>query len=294
MKNDVCCVVLLCVLSSSAWGQAPAAVECDTNAACVALVAQAQQQSKAGQLAEAEKSYKLAFEVSHDARLLFNIARVLDKQAQREEAMKYYRQFIQASVEDDVQKAKAREFLTKLEAKLVTARPPQTVPPSVELQTSSTAPIPPTALPASVAPAPSTTVTGGASSSKVDESIDPSVPSPSQTELRIPQFVSSQATKAEYGRRTQRAYSLGFGIPLLVGGTVMAGFGIGALSVRDQCALPSAAYWSVPTCGGTYATLGPGIGLLVSGVVISSGATVILANPKSKRNQLQTQEKATP
>ena len=43
------------------------------------LVEQAQQQSKAGQLAEAEKRYKLAYELSQDVRLLFNIARVLDK-----------------------------------------------------------------------------------------------------------------------------------------------------------------------------------------------------------------------
>ncbi len=75
------------------------------------LVEQAQQQSKAGQLAEAEKRYKLAYELSQDVRLLFNIARVLDKRGQGQEAMTYYRQFIQSAVEDELQKAKAREFL---------------------------------------------------------------------------------------------------------------------------------------------------------------------------------------
>jgi tetratricopeptide (TPR) repeat protein len=92
-------------------------MECDANEACVALVEQAQKQSKAGQLAEAEKSYKLAYEVSHDARLLFNIARVLDKRGQGPEAQTYYRQFIEAPVEEPEQKAKAREYVAQLEAK---------------------------------------------------------------------------------------------------------------------------------------------------------------------------------
>ena len=97
-------------------------MDCEAHAACVALVEQAQQQSKAGQLAEAEKSYKLAYEVSYDARLLFNIARVLDKQGQGTEAATYYRRFIAAPVEDQEQKAKAREYVAQLEAK--SAPPP--------------------------------------------------------------------------------------------------------------------------------------------------------------------------
>ena len=92
------------------------------------LVEQAQQQSKAGQLAEAEKRYKLAYELSQDVRLLFNIARVLDKRGQGQEAMTYYRQFLQSAVEDELQKAKAREFLAQLEAKLATPATTPTVP----------------------------------------------------------------------------------------------------------------------------------------------------------------------
>ena len=70
MKSSVCGLLLVCALGLPAWGQSPATMECEANAACVALVEQAQQQSKAGQLTEAEKSYKLAYEVSHDPRLL--------------------------------------------------------------------------------------------------------------------------------------------------------------------------------------------------------------------------------
>ena len=86
MKSKVSCVVLLCVRWGTAFGQTPPTMDCDANEACVALWEQAQKQSKAGQLAEAEKSYRLAYEVSHDARLLFSIARVLDKRGKGPEA----------------------------------------------------------------------------------------------------------------------------------------------------------------------------------------------------------------
>jgi tetratricopeptide (TPR) repeat protein len=128
MKSSVCGVVLVCVLGLPALGQSPATMDCEANAACVALVEQAQQQSKAGQLAEAEKSYKLAYEVSHDPRLLFNIARVLDKRGQGKEATTYYQQFIEAPVEDQEQKMKAREYVAQLEAKTAPRQPPPPVP----------------------------------------------------------------------------------------------------------------------------------------------------------------------
>ena len=116
MKSKVCCVVLF-LLGAPAHGQTPQGMECEANTACAALAEQAQKQSKAGQLAEAEKSYKIAYEVSHDARLLYNIARVLDKRGQGPEAQRYYRQFIEAPVEEPEQKAKAREYVAQLEAK---------------------------------------------------------------------------------------------------------------------------------------------------------------------------------
>jgi hypothetical protein len=124
MKSSVCGFLLVCVLGVPAWGQSPATKDCEANAACVALVEQAKQQSKAGQLAEAEKSYKLAYEVSHDPRLLFNIARVMDKRGQGKEATMYYRQFIDSPVENQEQKAKAREYVAQLEAKTAPLAPP--------------------------------------------------------------------------------------------------------------------------------------------------------------------------
>ena len=137
MKSKVSCVVLVCLLGAPAFGQTPHAIDCDANAACVALVEQAKKQSKAGQLAEAEKSYKLAYEVSHDARLLFNIARVLDKRGQGQEAAKYYRLFIAAPVEEPEQKEKARAYVAELEGsndpppKRLTPGPPIQPTPSI-------------------------------------------------------------------------------------------------------------------------------------------------------------------
>lgn len=117
MKSSVSCLVLVGLFSARASGQTPAGVECETTPACAALFARAQQQSKQGQLADAEKSYKMAYEVSHDARLLFNIARVLDKQGFDAQAIAHYRQFIDAPLSNQEQKAKARTYLEQLEAR---------------------------------------------------------------------------------------------------------------------------------------------------------------------------------
>lgn len=127
----------MCLLAAPARGQTPAVIDCETNAARVALYEQGAQQSKAGQLAEAEKSYKLAYEVSHDGRLLFNIARVLDKRGQETEALTYYRRFIEAPLSDEEQKTKARTYVEQIEAKVaaltVVPLPP---PPTVATTTS--------------------------------------------------------------------------------------------------------------------------------------------------------------
>lgn len=119
MNNKTLVLSLFCLvgLTEAVWAQPSPQAECESSSACVSLFEQAQQQSKAGQLAEAEKSYKLAYEVTHDARLLFNIARVLDKQGKELEALTYYRQFLAAPVSDEEQKTKARGYVAQLEDK---------------------------------------------------------------------------------------------------------------------------------------------------------------------------------
>ena len=119
MNNKTLVLFLFCLVgfTEAARAQPSPQAECESSSACVSLFEQAQQQSKTGQLAEAEKNYKLAYDVTHDARLLFNIARVLDKQGKEPEALTYYRQFLAAPVSDEEQKTKARDYVEQLEDK---------------------------------------------------------------------------------------------------------------------------------------------------------------------------------
>jgi len=132
----------MCLSAAPARGQT-AAFDCETNAACAALYEQAAQQSKSGQLVDAERSYKLAYEVSHDARLLFNIARVLDKRGQESEAIRYYRRFMEAPLSDEEQKAKARTYVEQIEAKVAARTVIPAAPPSVATTTSAAVTPPP-------------------------------------------------------------------------------------------------------------------------------------------------------
>ncbi len=97
---------------------------CVDNPACLALFEQAQQQSRAGQLAEALRSYSLAYQVTPDPRLSFSMGRVLQKQGRPADALPHYRQFIESDVEDAEQKATARSYLAQCEAALPPPVPP--------------------------------------------------------------------------------------------------------------------------------------------------------------------------
>jgi tetratricopeptide (TPR) repeat protein len=119
MKNKSLGILLVWGMGipAAALAQNPPYAVCESNPACVLLYEQAQQQSKAGQLPAALNSYKLAYGVNQDPRLLFSVARVLDKLGQAAEAIAYYRQFIDSVVNDALQKDKAREYLALLQAK---------------------------------------------------------------------------------------------------------------------------------------------------------------------------------
>lgn len=127
MKSSALISLLLCMLGplGTAQGQTPTPVaNCESRPACITLYDQAQQQSKDGQLAEALRSYKLAYEVEPDPRLLFSIARVLQKLGQAAEAVSYYHRFIDSELGDTAQKDKAREYLAQLEPLLPPTPPP--------------------------------------------------------------------------------------------------------------------------------------------------------------------------
>ncbi|HNN93828.1 MAG TPA: hypothetical protein PKI03_16210 [Pseudomonadota bacterium] len=109
---------------------APASRNCVDHPACLALFEQAQQQSRAGQLAEALRSYSLAYQVTPDPRLSFSMGRVLQKQGRPADALPHYRQFIDSDVEDEEQKTTARSYLAQCEAALPPP-PPVTPPPAL-------------------------------------------------------------------------------------------------------------------------------------------------------------------
>lgn len=137
MKSSALILLLLCVLgpTGTARGQTSASVaNCESRPACITLYEQAQQQSKDGLFAESLRSYKLAYEVEPDPRLLYSIARVLQKLGQAAEAVSYYHRFIASAVGDAAQKNKAREYLAQLEPLLPPTPPqPKEQPPGVAL-----------------------------------------------------------------------------------------------------------------------------------------------------------------
>lgn len=149
MKNKTLVLFLLCLLgfTETARAQQPPHGECESSSACVSLFELAQQQSKTGQLQAAAVSYKAAYNVNQDPRLLFSIARVLDKTGQAAEAITYYQRFTDSAVADWNQKDKAREYLRLLEAKqassasLVAPQPVQEVA-NADLPSSALAPKP--------------------------------------------------------------------------------------------------------------------------------------------------------
>lgn len=103
-------------LERSASAQPQASVpNCASNPACNALFEQAQQQSKAGNLPEAHRLYKLAYEVQADPALLYSIARVLHKQGQTREAVPYYRRFLDTEIEAKEQRQRASDYLAEID-----------------------------------------------------------------------------------------------------------------------------------------------------------------------------------
>lgn len=101
--------------SSAATVQVP---ECATDPACVALFEQARQQSSDGNLEQALRLYKQAYQLRADPRLLFSIARVLQKQSSWEESISYYQLFIDSALRSEDQKQKAREYIEQCRAQL--------------------------------------------------------------------------------------------------------------------------------------------------------------------------------
>ena len=105
-----------------------------------ALYGKAREESNKGNLKEAVRMYKAAYELRPNPVLLYNIARLLHKLTRFQEACIYYQLFLDSPVEDSEQKRKAREYI---EALRETPTPKGAVPPKpVEEKTSQSSAIP--------------------------------------------------------------------------------------------------------------------------------------------------------
>jgi tetratricopeptide (TPR) repeat protein len=106
---------LFLLLGSGPDSQAETALpDCGSDAACSPLYDRARQASGENDLPEALRFYKLAYEVRSDPRLLFNIARILHKLDRPQEAVSYYKQFLDSPLEDAEQKLKAEQYLEQI------------------------------------------------------------------------------------------------------------------------------------------------------------------------------------
>lgn len=100
-------------LSQAAWART-APHDCEADSACLALYERAKAQSVQGNLLEAVRLYKLAFEIQADPRILYNIARLLHKQGDHEAAANFYQRFLDSPLDDEEQKQKARGYLAQI------------------------------------------------------------------------------------------------------------------------------------------------------------------------------------
>ncbi|PSM30674.1 tetratricopeptide repeat protein [Haliangium sp. UPWRP_2] len=138
MKTRLCCaaflllVLLLLPTGSGADVLGSEVSDCMNTPACQSLLQLGRAQSGKGNLEDAERLYKAAYEVRADPGLLFNIARVLHKRGRAQEAATYYQQFLNSRIVNSEQKRKAQEYLNELQP----SDPPPSFPPD---QTSAPA-----------------------------------------------------------------------------------------------------------------------------------------------------------
>lgn len=218
---------------------------------------------KAARYESAREAFQAAYDATPSPWLLLNIGRSMQRLGRLKEALEKYRRFqLQPGDARPEFHQAAAEYIAEVTQELQRPAPSgsgaQPDPPLPEREPSSV----------------------------IDASLDPYAPGEQASQAPEPHRsgLPMRGDKASpHSPAALRRYSLGFGIPLLAAGATMIGFGISALAVKDQCAEPSSPGWTMPTCGGTYATVGPGSGLLVAGLLVSTGAAVILALPRIKK-----------
>lgn len=139
MKTDprrLLCGLLLTI--GAHWGlsltaqRAAVAASCATDPTCAAVAARAREQSLGGQLDEALTTYRAAYQLQADPKLLYNLGRVAHKLGRRDEAAEYYRRYLDSGAEDrPEQRDKTAAYLSEVSAPIVVpAAPLPLVPPA--------------------------------------------------------------------------------------------------------------------------------------------------------------------
>ncbi len=114
----------ICFAELSVRAEAPSSLpDCKSTPACFSIYMQARQQSDQGNLSEALRLYKGAYEVQADPSIFYSIARVLHKQGQLPEAAEYYRRFIDSPLDQPEQKRKAQDYLGQIQVAEPTQAP---------------------------------------------------------------------------------------------------------------------------------------------------------------------------
>lgn len=117
--SNVCRSILLVsilVFEQKAWSLPDQAESMETpeSPEFQTLYGKARAASSDGNLKEAVRLYKAAYELRPDPVLLYNIARILHKLTRFQEARIYYQMYIDSPVESEEQKKKAQEYLDAL------------------------------------------------------------------------------------------------------------------------------------------------------------------------------------
>jgi len=100
----------LMLLPFLARAQTDNPVDCAVHPACLSLYERAREQSGSGHLDEALQLYKQAYELQPDPRLLFNVARIYQKQNRCDDAISAYQQFLDVAKPMSEQRSKAQDY----------------------------------------------------------------------------------------------------------------------------------------------------------------------------------------
>lgn len=256
--------------------------DCGSDTACLALYERASQESKQGNLAEAVRLYKLAYEVRADPKLLFSIARLLHRLDRRQEAILYYKLFIESPLDNAEQKRKAEQYLEQARQGTGAVSPALPAPrPTASQQpiSSDASAAPPTPAPV---PSPPFTAPPQPLPSQTHEAPTTTVPvlspAPPVPPLPLPSQNGETSKVARESARTKRPrWRLVAGGTAIGAGLILTGFGGSALAARGKCVdIPTE---PAQTCDEVFATTPIGGALLGTGAAVVIGGILLMAWP---------------